>query len=217
MIFILGGQGFVGSAYARLFEAEDIPFSVITRQNYPDFIGRRCDVLINANGNSKKFLAEKDPKWEFDASTRSVVHALEDIRSDVYIQLSTGDVYPSQRSPAETLESQNIDSAQLSRYGLHKLIAEFAVKSLHPRHLIFRMGGFVGPGMKKNAIFDLMQGAPIWISPQSQLQFISTDTAARLVWSIYQAGVRGEIVNLGGRGVVKISDVIERLSSRSGY
>lgn len=215
MIFILGGDGFVGSAYVRLLARLDQPLAVINRDNYAQFVGRRCDLLINANGNSKKFMAGRDPMWEFDASTRSVVQALEDFPSETYIQLSTGDVYPRQDSPDLTREDLAIDLASISRYGLHKLLAEYAVRAVHPRHLIFRMGGFVGPGLKKNAIFDLLHDQPLWLSLDSALQFLSTDAAAEMVWAIYQSGLTNQVINLSGAGVVGLGDLARRLGSPS--
>jgi nucleoside-diphosphate-sugar epimerase len=217
MIFILGGEGYVGSAYPRLFEKLGLSHQVITRANYDQFAGQRCDVFINANGNSKKFLADRDPKWEFDASVRTVLHSLEDFPSDVYIHLSSGDVYPDQSSPEVSREEQAIDPARQSRYGLHKHVAEHLVRSLRPRHIIMRMGGFVGPGMKKNAIFDMLNDAPVWLTPGSQLQFISTDTAARLVWRLCERQAFGETVNLGAAGTVRIGDLHDRLKSKSPF
>jgi len=215
MIFILGGEGFVGSAYVRLCEARGLPHEVITRNNYADYVGQKCEVLINANGNSKKFLADRDPKWEFDASVRTVIHSLEDFRAECYIYLSTGDVYPDQSSPLLTKEDQAIDFMAQSRYGFHKGLAEVAVRKSHARHIIMRMGGFVGPGIKKNAIYDMITGSAVWLTPDSELQFISTDTAARLVWLVLEKQAFGETVNLGGVGTVRIGDVRVRLNSPS--
>ena len=216
-VFILGGGGFVGSAFGRLFDHLKIPHEVITRANYDSLRGQHCDVLINANGNSKKFLADRDPKGEFDASVRSVVHSLEDFKAETYVFLSSGDVYPRQDSPEITREDEALDQAAMSRYGLHKYTAETLVRAIHPRWLGFRMGGFVGPGLKKNAIFDMLNNQPIWLQPDSKLQFISTDTAARIVWQVVLNGTTGETVNLGAKGVVRVGDLFDRLAPRSTF
>lgn len=213
VVFLIGGKGFVGSAYARLFQRLGHECHVITRDNWSEYVGRSCDVLINANGNSKKFMADRDPKWEFEASVSSVVASMADFHSHRYVLLSTGDVYPNQESPRVTQEDQAIEKRRLSRYGLHKLIAEELIQALHPRWLIMRMGGFVGPGLKKNAIYDILHGPTVWLQPDSELQFISTDSAAEVVWRLVQRGIEGEIVNLGGRGVVKIGALHEHARS----
>lgn len=217
MIFVLGGGGFVGQAYGRLFTDLGIEHVLIRRDNYQEYVGQSCDVLINANGNSKKFLSDRDPVWDFDASVTSVVRSLEDFKAERYVMLSSGDVYPDQSSPAVTQETAVVDSRASSRYGLHKLIAETMVLSVHPRPLVMRMGGFVGPGMKKNAIFDLLNNQTVWLQPESQLQFISTDRAARLVWGLAERGVTNEIVNLGATGTVRIGDLFKRIGSRSEF
>jgi nucleoside-diphosphate-sugar epimerase len=217
VIYIVGGNGFVGSAYARLMAARGLPHQVVTRENYDSLRGTSCDVLINANGNSKKFLATREPLNEFDQSVRSVARSLEDFRCGIYVFLSTGDVYPDQSSPAVTREDQPIDPARQSRYGLHKCLAEQLVRSTQPNWLILRMGGFVGPGLRKNAIYDMLTGGPVWLSPQSELQFISTDRAAHLVWNLIARDVRNEIVNLGARGTVNLGALHKKIGSASQF
>jgi nucleoside-diphosphate-sugar epimerase len=214
LIFLIGGYGFVGSAFARLLGRSGHEFHIITRQSWSDFRGMSCDVLINANGNSKKFMADRDPKWEFDASVASVVASLADFKSSRYVLLSTGDVYPSQDTPDVTGEDQEINKRELSRYGLHKRVAEEIVQAVHPSALVMRMGGFVGPGLKKNAIYDILNGPEIWLHPDSELQFISTDRAAELVWRLVELGVTNDLINLGARGVVRIGDIQTRVGSK---
>ena len=215
MIYVLGGGGFVGSAYARLLRALGEPCTVVARANYAALRGSACRVLINANGNSRKFMAARDPLWDFDASVRSVAASLEDFRAERYVFLSSGDVYADTSRPEATREEDAVDVARVSRYGLHKYLAEQLVRAAHPDWLVVRMGGFVGPGLKKNAIFDMLNGDPVWLSPASELQFISTDAAARLVWGLVQSGVRREVVNLGAEGLVNLGAFHRAIGSAS--
>jgi nucleoside-diphosphate-sugar epimerase len=215
VIYLLGGAGFVGSAYTRLFGELDEPFTVVTRANYDALRGSACSVLINANGNSRKFMATRDPLWDFDASVRSVAASLVDFKAARYAFLSSGDVYSDASSAEVTREEKPIDLAHISRYGLHKHLAEQVVQAVHPDWLVVRMGGFVGPGLKKNAIFDILCGDPVWLSPDSELQFISTDAAARLVWGLVQAGVRREVVNLGAEGLLHLGAFHRSVGSAS--
>ena len=217
MITIIGGNGFVGSAYARWMEARGLPYQIVTRENYESLRGTSCDLLINANGNSKKFLATREPLMEFDQSVRSVAQTLQDFRCGTYVFLSTGDVYPDQSSPAVTREDQAIDPTGQSRYGLHKYLAEQLVRGTQRNWLVLRMGGFVGPGLRKNAIHDMLSGGPVWLSPQSELQFISTDRAARLVMELVERGVKNEIVNLGAQGTVNLGRLHKQMRSASQF
>jgi nucleoside-diphosphate-sugar epimerase len=217
VIYVLGGEGFVGSAYARLLLELDEPFIAVTRANYGSLRGSPCDVLINANGNSRKFVATRDPLRDFDASVRSVAASLEDFKAQRYVFLSSGDVYSDTSGPEATREDAPIDLTRVSRYGLHKYLAEQLVRSVHPAWLVVRMGGFVGPGLKKNAIFDMLAGDPVWLSPESELQFISTDSAARLVWGLVRSGVQREVVNLGAEGLLHLGAFHRTIGSASSF
>ncbi len=208
MIFILGGNGFVGSAFARACEATGREYAVLTRANYEAHCGRACALFVNANGNSRKYLPNEQPLLDFDLSVRSVRASLVDFRYDTYVYLSSCDVYPDCSSPAATAEDSAIDVARVSRYGFHKLLAEQCVRHAAERHLIFRMGGFVGPGLKKNAIYDILRGGPLWLDPDSELQYLHTDRLARAVLRL--AGeVVNETFNIGGKGTVRLRDVME--------
>lgn len=209
MIFIIGGRGFVGSAFARVCAAEGREFLIINRQNYHEFVGKHCDILINADGNSKKFLAQQDPLQDFDASVRSVRASLIDLKNDYYVYLSSCDVYPDCSSPRTTSEAQELDASKQSPYGFHKYLAEQCVRHVAKKWLIVRFGGFVGPGLKKNPIFDILKGGPLWLDPESELQFMLTDRAAEIVLSLIDRGISNEIFNVCGRGVVKLREVMK--------
>jgi nucleoside-diphosphate-sugar epimerase len=208
MIFVIGGNGFVGSAFGRVCEAAGREYAVITRQNYDDYRGRACSVLVNANGNSKKFLSNDQPLTDFDLSVRSVRASLIDFKFDSYVMLSSCDVYPDCSTPETTREDDPIDVAKQSRYGFHKYLAEQCVRHAAGRHLVFRMGGFVGPRLRKNAIFDILSGGPLWLHPDSELQFLPTDELARAVLRMVDAGVTNDTFNVCGRGVIRLAEVV---------
>ena len=217
MIYVVGWRGFVGSAFTRLCERLALEHQVITRQNYDGFRGTACDILINAGGNSKKYLSDNEPVADFDMSVRSVVETLEAFRAKTYVLISTGDVYPDQSTPEVTREDQSFVVNNLSRYGLHKFMAECLVQGIHPNWLNIRAGGLVGPGLKKNAIFDMLTDAPVWLTPNSELQFLSTDAAATIVWDLLEKAVRNEVINIGGLGLVRLQNVHDLIGSRSSF
>ena len=208
MIYILGGNGFVGSAFIRLFERERIPYQNITRDKYEKFKGTSCDIFINANGNSKKFLANQDPKAEFEATVKSVCFSLHDFKYKKYVLCSTCDVYNSFEDDSLNKEESLINIKKQSRYGFHKYIAENFVQYEAPDFLIIRFGGFVGPNLVKNPIFDILKGGPLWLSPESELQYLHTDEAAKIVWSLIEKGYKNEIFNVCGTGLIKLQDII---------
>ena len=209
MTFVLGGTGFVGSAVCRALQKRNIPHQAINRTNYKEFLGQTCDLLVNANGNSSKILATRDPLADFDGSVRSVRQSLIDFRFKRYIFLSSCDVYPDCSSPATTSEAQKLDIDAQSPYGFHKYLAEQTVQHAAADWLIFRMGGFVGPGLKKNAIFDILQGTKLWLHPDSRLQFLHSDSLASIVLDLADSSVTKMVLNACGDGTVQLRDVME--------
>jgi nucleoside-diphosphate-sugar epimerase len=205
-VLILGGRGLVGSAFTRFCARSGISHAVVEPDNYAALTGRACDILVNANGNSSKPLATRAPLTEFDASVRSVRSSLVDFRFRKYVHISSCDVYPDCSSPALTGEDQRPDPARQSPYGFHKHLAEQCVMHGAADWLIFRCGGFVGPGLRKNAIFDILRGGPLFLDPQSELQFLHTDRAAEIVLGLAQKELSREVFNLCGRGLVQLAE-----------
>jgi nucleoside-diphosphate-sugar epimerase len=213
LIFILGGDGFVGSGFVRACERSGLAYTVIDRTSYAGLIGERCDVFINANGNSSKLLASNNPLADFDASVRSVRQSLADFRYGLYVYLSSCDVYPDCSDPAATREGAAIDAGRQSPYGFHKSLAEACVSHAAQDWMIVRCGGFVGPGLRKNPIFDILHGGPLWLDPRSELQFLHTDGHASLVLALAERAPHNGVYNLCGRGVIRLSEVIEETRS----
>jgi nucleoside-diphosphate-sugar epimerase len=208
-VFLIGGAGFVGSAFARLLARRGEDFHILERDTYLNYTGQSCDLLINANGNSVKMLGTRDPMADFDGSVRTVRASLVDVKAARYIHISSCDVYPDCSRPEWTLESAAPELTRQSPYGFHKWLAEQCVRHAAPDWLIFRMGGFIGPGLRKNAIFDILHGGPLWLDPESELQFLSTDRCAEIVLDLaLRADLHNEVFNLCGRGVVRLAEVM---------
>lgn len=209
MIYIVGGNGFVGSAFVRQCRQRGLEYRIVTRSKFEEVRGSSCELLINANGNSKKYMADREPLWEFDASVRSVHQYLTEVHAGKYIQLSSCDVYPDCSKPDVSREHLPVDVARQSAYGFHKYLAELCVQHFAESWLIFRMGGFVGPGLKKNAVYDILHGGPLWLDEESELQFISTDAAANIILDLALSERTNEIFNLCGDGTVRLRDIVK--------
>jgi nucleoside-diphosphate-sugar epimerase len=197
----------VGSAFARFCEETGRRCQVIAREDYAALRGRGCDIFVNANGNSRKPLASAQPLEDFQASVHSVRASLVDFRYRRYLHLSSCDVYPNCDSVEATREEQTISPARQSPYGFHKFLAEQCVQHAAPDWLILRFGGFIGPGLKKNAIYDILHGGPLYLDPASELQYLHTRRAAEIAFRLLDAGVTNEVFNVCGKGVVRLKDV----------
>ena len=205
---VLGGNGFVGSAIVEEARRHGYQVHAIGRANYDKHIGTHCNLLINANGNSKKYLASQEPKTEFDLSVRTVQHSLVDFPAERYVYLSTIDVYPDHTNPTHNHETASIDPAKLSRYGCHKYLAEQLVQHYSKHWLILRMGGFVGSGLKKNSIYDMLKNSPLRVHPDSCYQYLPNRTLAHILFDLLdQKKLHNEIVNTAGDGIIKLREI----------
>jgi hypothetical protein len=74
------------------------------------------------------------------------------IRCRQFILVSTVDVF---MLPKGVDEHTAIEIDGLCPYGLHRYRLEQRTRELFPKALIVRLPGLVGPGLKKNVIFDL--------------------------------------------------------------
>jgi nucleoside-diphosphate-sugar epimerase len=205
---VLGGKGFVGSAIVR--EAESRGYKVLNtgRDEYDECKGKRCDLLINANGNSRKYLAKENPLLDFEMSVESVIRSCIDFKPRQYVYLSSSDVYPCVSDPDRNKEDTVINTAKISTYGLHKFMAEQAVCHYHPHALILRMGGLIGPGLWKNPIFDLWSQKPLRVHPDSAYSYISTADLARALFTLLDIPRESfHIFNVAGKGRVSLRKI----------
>ena len=214
-VTIIGANGFVGSAFARLLKKRpEVKLTEVTRESYVELRGQKCDVLIDAAGNSRKFLADENPATEFEASVVHRLRTLMDFQARLHLHLSSVDVYHDLTSPATTREDSPVDIRRSSRYGAHKFLAEQLVRHYASRWLIVRLAGMVGPGLWKNPVHDILHGEPLRIHPDSRYQFLHTDDAARIAWDLVQSNATGEIFNVCGDGLISPRE-ISLLAGRS--
>jgi nucleoside-diphosphate-sugar epimerase len=209
MIFIVGANGFVGSAFVRYCNKNDLQFASINRSNYADFIGRDCELLINAAGNSSKRLSLSEPLMDFEKNVKETFLSILDFNFKRYIYLSSVDVYNDCSNPLNNAETALINPASLSRYGLNKYMGELIVRKYIQNHLIIRLGGMVGPGLRKNAVFDILYGDRLFVDKKSAYQYIHTDDVARIAIYLARNFAQGETINLCGDGVVRPQQIMD--------
>jgi nucleoside-diphosphate-sugar epimerase len=207
---IIGAKGFIGSAVTAEAAACGYAVTGVDLDNYQEARGAETDLLINAAGNSRKFIDDQDPAKGYELSVTSVMNVLHDFRFSFYAQLSSGAVYPDEGRPLHNAEETLLHPSQMTRYGFHKWLAEQLVRRYAPRHLIVRMGGFVGPGLKKNALFDLLTGGPLFVHPDSEFQYMDTRDLARAVFELCEGAAGKEtLFNLSARGTVSVRQAAE--------
>lgn len=208
---VLGGTGFIGSAVLAHLERLGELVICINSRNYAHCLGARAKVLINCNGNTFHYRANQDPRWDFEASVVSVERSLFDFRFDLYIYVSTVDVYNVLHDPARNHEGVLIQPERLDAYGFHKWLAERLVEKFAARSAILRVGTVVGDGLKKGPLFDLLNAQPLRMSLDSELTFIDTPTIAKAISLIIDTQPKRQTINLTGTGSAKLRDFRSRI------
>lgn len=237
-IGILGGKGMLGSDLARVLSegegASDGAGSAgngagggegergaryethaIDKDNYDAYRGKKFDVFINANGNSRRFWANEHPYEDFEASTASVYKSIADFQFGAYIYISSSDVYADHASPATTREDQPLEFEKLEPYGFHKALSEIIVRTRAPRWLILRSSFIIGSVLKKGPLYDMLNGVPLFITAESRLQAISTAAIARAIDALIRSDRRNEVFNMGGEGTFCFEEVADAAQFRA--
>jgi hypothetical protein len=145
---LIGFSGFVGSTLLK-----QAPFESLYRStNIGEINGKSFDNVVCAGAPAQKWIANREPEADREKINGLIEH-LKTIRCETFILISTVDVF---KSPLEVDEDTPVDESGLHAYGLHRRLLEKFVESHFPRHLIVRLPGLVGPGLRKNVIFDFL-------------------------------------------------------------
>jgi nucleoside-diphosphate-sugar epimerase len=208
-VALIGCDGFVGSAFARLFQRSSLQFTPVNRKSYNENRGKVWDIVIDAASSSKKFIADERPLIDMNASVGHSLNVLVDFPSQKHVLISSVDVYNKLDNPVATSEGTEIQPQLLPNYGFHKYLSEMLVLRHAPNALIFRLAGMVGPRLKKNPVFDIINKLPLRIHPDSKYQFLHTDVIADIVWELIPKLPAGEIVNVCGKGLISPYQIAE--------
>jgi nucleoside-diphosphate-sugar epimerase len=183
---ILGAAGFLGSNLKWFADNYlDEEWVGITRENYELWRGYKFNTIIWAAGMSSKVKCQDDPDECFEANYSQLIRALHDFPAQKVIYISSFDIYP--LKTIDKIESYKQWQSNLfpsSYYGATKFSGELAIQSRSIDFLILRCNGFTGPGLKKNAVYDIAETNKLWVSWDSRFQYIHVDIFARLLFTL---------------------------------
>ncbi|QDL55229.1 pyridine nucleotide transhydrogenase [Rhodoferax aquaticus] len=147
---LVGYTGFVGSILLKQ-RGFGQNFS---SANINDIGGRRFDLLVCAAAPAQKWIANREPDVDRQKIEGLIAH-LKTVQCKTFVLISTVDVF---KSPIGVNEDTPVAEADLHPYGLHRRMLEQFVEAHFAHHLIVRLPGLVGPGLRKNLIFDFLNG-----------------------------------------------------------
>lgn len=144
---LIGDTGFVGTSLKRQTQFDRCYASA----NIADIRGHSFDTLVCSGAPAMKWVADRDPDADF-ANISGLADHLAAANARQVVLISTVDVFADCRGCDEDSAT---DQAALSAYGRNRLWLERFVVDHFPSVLIVRLPGLIGPGLRKNALFDL--------------------------------------------------------------
>ncbi len=145
---LIGFSGFVGSTLLK-----QSPFESLYRStNIGEIEGRSFNEIVCAGAPAQKWIANREPEADREKIEALIAH-LETIQCKTFVLISTVDVF---KNPIEVDEDTLVDELGLHAYGLNRHLLEKFVSNHFSNHLIVRLPGLVGPGLRKNVIFDFL-------------------------------------------------------------
>jgi dTDP-4-dehydrorhamnose reductase len=145
---LIGFSGFVGSTLLK-----QAPFESLYRStNIGEIDGKSFNTVVCAGAPAQKWIANREPEADLEKIEGLIAH-LKSMTCKTFVLISTVDVF---KNPKGVDEDTPIEEAGLHAYGLHRRLLEKFVESHFPRHLIVRLPGLVGLGLRKNVIFDFL-------------------------------------------------------------
>ena len=214
MIFVLGGDGFLGKGITKILKEEGKNYKIINKTNYKKYINKKCDILINTSTNSYKYLAKKDYFYDFDNTVINISNSIKNFKFKKYILISSCEVYNDLSNKKFNSENSNINPILLSNYGLNKFLGELLVKKSCNKWLILRCNGLVGSHMKKNPIYDLLNNKKLYINPESKFQFLNTTYVGKVLNKLINKNIINEVFNVSGKNSISINKIAEILKIR---
>lgn len=143
---LIGHSGFVGNTLMRQAHFEHLYRST----NIAEIEGRSFGTVVCAGAPAQKWIANREPEADRQKIEGLIEH-LRGVRCERFVLISTVDVFKSAHGVDErTL----VDEGGLHAYGLNRRRLERFVEDHFASHLIVRLPGLVGPGLRKNVIYD---------------------------------------------------------------
>ncbi|NDL63135.1 NAD(P)-dependent oxidoreductase [Acerihabitans arboris] len=197
---LIGFSGFVGSTLLK-----QAVFNELYRSsNIADIEGRVFNEVVCAGAPAKKWIANNDPEAD-RRNIDNLINHLKAMQCEKCILISTIDVF---KNPIGVDESTAVDECGLHAYGLNRRRLEKFVSGHFAHYLIVRLPGLVGPGLRKNIIFDLLNNNNLQaIDSRGVYQFYPMVNLWFDLQTAQQAGLK--LIHLAG-APISVADVAKK-------
>lgn len=184
---LIGHTGFVGGNLAAQHRFD----AVFNSKTIESIRGRSFRRLVVSALPAEMWVANRDPDADRAALDRLWAN-LSQCHADEVAVISTVAVYA---TPIAVDEGTLIEPTLVTNYGRHRLDLERRVRWHFPRAVAVRLPGLYGPGLKKNAVYDLLHDNQVnKLHAGATYQFYNTTRIWRDVELALASGLR--VVNL---------------------
>ncbi len=183
---LFGANGFVGKKLHASLVKKGYNVTPITRENYPQCIGKFYNIVINSAMPSMRFSAQNNPEKDFKETIEKTANIFYCCTFDKFVQIST----ISARSQLDTV------------YGRHKLAAENICNCNN--NLIIRLTSMFSDDLEKGVLIDIIKNQKVFVDKESRYSFASVDVVADyIVANLHQSG----ILEVGASNSVRLIDI----------
>jgi nucleoside-diphosphate-sugar epimerase len=144
---LIGHTGFVGGNLARQRSFD----AFFNSSNIEQIAGRSFDLVVCSGARAEKWRANADPEADLNGIER-LTRALEHVEARKLVLISTVDVF---LNPIGVDEESPTPMTGLHPYGRNRRRLEQIISSRFDA-LVVRLPALYGPGLKKNALYDLL-------------------------------------------------------------
>lgn len=131
--------------------------AIFNSKNIDQIVGNQWDMVFWAGVRAEKWKANNNPAKDL-SDIESIIKTIAKVQTQHFLLISTIDVYEDKS------------------YGKNRLQLEKFVMSHFEKYTIVRLPGLFGDGLKKNALFDIMNRHRLeYINPNSKYQFYFLD------------------------------------------
>jgi len=188
-VCMFGQNGFIGKTVLEVLKKN---FEIVD-------VSQPCDVLVNCAGFSRMYEAQKNP---------SMMEQVEDYTFDRIANVSFAHIIH--------LSSIYIEASPDHTYSKYKKRMEEKILSIYPDATIFRLASVLGKGLQKNVIFDLSQSLPLWVTPDSVYNYISSEEVGNIITHFINKPIAATF-NVGASESISVSDVVELTGCEATY
>lgn len=198
-ILVIGHKGLIGGAIYKKLLSEDCKVIGITKEDsVAPYKTIDFDIVINANGNSKRFKAKDDPYEDFIESSVSVYKSINDFKFNKYIYISS------------------VDAMRDNTYGFHKKISEDIISHHCKNYLILRCCVVLGKNMKKGVVKDIIDGSRVFLTPNSESQYITNEEVSNIVLDSIINDIQGTKI-VSTKNSINVEDIGKLLNKEIFY